>query len=72
MGRLVDLVGEVHAEGVAVVVAVLGLVGLGKVVDLPQVGDVGRPAKVIDRPDGLNMVIEIGRASCRERVLTGV
>ncbi len=44
MRRLVDLVGEVNPERVAVVVPVLGFVGIGKIVDLPQVGNIGRPA----------------------------
>ena len=44
MRRLVDLVGEVNPEGVAVVVPVLGLVGIGKIVDFPQVGNIGRAA----------------------------
>jgi len=41
MGRFVDGVGEIDTEGMTVMVAMLRFLGLGKIVDLPEVGGVG-------------------------------
>jgi hypothetical protein len=44
VGRIVDIIGKVHTEGMTEMISILGIVAIGKIVDLPKVGNVGRAA----------------------------